>query len=241
MTEKAAIITPETKAREFDLWKQWKQDRDPMKLGNLLDSFAPAIHGVVRKFETVPLPPSTISAEAKRQAVNAFETYNPKAGAGLGTHVHNYLQKVNRFVYEHQNVGRIPEHRITQIGTFKAVKEELRQKLGREPSAQELADDLAWSLPEIERMERELRREVPETALQDIEFTFNVTNDAQRILSYIYYELSPKEKLVFEHLTGWAGKPKLTEDEIALRVGLSRDRVKKYKAQIAAKIRERMP
>jgi DNA-directed RNA polymerase sigma subunit (sigma70/sigma32) len=176
-----------------------------------------------------------------KQAIGAFKTFDPKAGASLGTHVMNHMQKVNRFVYEHQNVGRIPEHRITQIGTFNAVKSELRSKFGREPSATELSDDLNWSLPEIERMERELKREMPESAAMDVDFSFTSTNDSQRILNYIYYELSPKEKVVFEYLTGWAGKPRLTEPEIAVKIGATRERVKKIKAKIAEKIRGRMP
>ncbi len=231
----------EVKARELKLWKDWKQSNSQQTLGQLLDSVHPIIMTTVKKFETVPLSPSAITAEAKKQALNAFKTYDPNAGASLGTHLHNYMQKVNRFVYEHQNIGRIPEHRIVQIGTYQAVKGELKVKLGREPSASELADELNWSHAEVERMERELKREVPESAVSDVDFSFTQTSDAQKVLSFIYYELSPQEKVVFEYLTGWAGKPKLSEPEIALRVGLTKERVKKLKAHIAAKIRQRMP
>jgi RNA polymerase primary sigma factor len=239
-TEKEAAVAKERKAHEVSLWKEWKKTESPKVLGQLIDSFAPIIQSTVKKFDTVPLPPSAIAAEAKKQAIKAFETYNPKAGAALGTHVTNYMMKVNRFVYEHQNIGRIPEHRITQIGTYQAVLSELKEKRGRDPSAAELADELNWSPAEVERMERELRREVPETAVMDADFSFTQTSDAQKILNYIYYELSPNEKVVFEYLTGWAGKPKLDEDEIAKRVGVTRERVKKLKASIAAKVRQRM-
>lgn len=228
------------KAGELLLWKEWRKTESPQLMGKLIDSFAPVIQATVRKFETVPLPPSTIVAEAKKQMIRAFETFNPKAGAALGTHVHNHIQKVNRFVYEHQNIGRIPEHRITQIGTYTAVKGELKEKRGRDPSAAEMADELGWSLPEVERMERELRREVPETAVADVDFSFLASDDSQRLLNYIYYELTPNEKVVFEYLTGWAGKPKLSEDEIARRLGVDRLKVKKMKASIAAKIKARM-
>lgn len=201
MTEKTAI-TEESKAHELALWKDWHKSKDPAKLGQLLDSVHPIIATTVKRFESVPLPQSAIIAEAKKQAINAFQSFDPSAGASLGTHVHNHLQGVNRFVYEHQNIGRIPEHRIVQIGTYQAVKSDLRNKLGREPSATELSDELSWSHAEVERMERELKREVPESAVQDVDFSFNSTSDAQKILTYIYYELSPQEKVVFEYLTG---------------------------------------
>lgn len=239
--EKDAAVDARRKATELSLWKEWRKSERPETLGQLLDSFGPVFTQTVKRFESVPLPPSAILGEAKRQALHAFQTYNPKAGASLGTHLHNYMQKVNRFVYEHQNVGRIPEHRITQIGTYKAVQAELREKRRRDPSAAELADELNWSLPEVERMERELKREVPESAVDDVDFSFSASGEAQRILQYIYYELTPQEKVVFEHLTGWAGKPRLDEAEIAQRLSLTRERVKKVKAAIAAKVKARMP
>lgn len=234
-------VSAASKATEMTLWREWHKTKDPGKLGQLLDSVHPIIVNTVKRFESVPLPPSSITAEAKKQALNAFRTYDPTAGASLGTHVHNYMQKVNRFVYEHQNVGRIPEHRIVQIGTFNAVKSELREKLGREPSATEVGDELNWSHAEVERMERELKREVPESAVSDVDFSFTQTSDAQKVLGFIYYELSPQEKVVFEYLTGWAGKPKLPEEQIAAKIGATRERVKKLKAKIAAKIKQRMP
>lgn len=238
MEEKGAADA--VRAQELSLWKEWKKGQSPQVLGQLIDSVSPVIHSTVNKFSTVPLPKSAIEAEAKKQAIRAFETYNPRMGASLGTHLHNYMRKVNRFVYEHQNIGRIPEHRITQIGTYQAVKGELRDRLGRDASAAELADELGWSLAEVERIERELRREIPESAVLDSDFSFLVADEASKLLGFIYYELTPQEKVVFEYLTGWAGKPKLTEDEIAARIGVTHARVKKIKAEIAAKIRRRM-
>jgi RNA polymerase nonessential primary-like sigma factor len=240
MTEKEAVTSLD-KSLELSLWRDWHKTKDPQKLGQLLDSVHPIIVTTVKRFESVPLPPSALIAEAKKHAINAFASFDPKGGASLGTHVHNHLQGVNRFVYEHQNIGRIPEHRIVQIGTFQSVKSELKDKLGRDASATEIGDELNWSHAEVERMERELKREVPESAVKDVDFSFAQTTDAQRVLSFIYYELSPQEKVVFEYLTGWAGKPKLDDHAIGSKIGATRERVKKIKAHIAAKIKARMP
>lgn len=241
MTEKLALVQPDIKAQEMSLWKEWKDTSNPFVLGRLMTSMQPIIQTTVNKFSSVPIPSSAIEGEAKKQAINAFRTYNPRAGAALGTHVNNYMKKVNRFVYEHQNVGRIPEHRIIQIGTFQGVKSELRDKLSRDPSAIELSDELSWSLPEVERMERELMAEIPESAVADVDFTFSAQTEAQKILNFIYYELAPQEKVVFEHLTGWAGKPKISDHDIAARLGVNPDRVKKLKSSITRKIAARMP
>ncbi len=74
-----------------------------------------------------------------------------------------------------------------------------------------------------------------------MDFTFSAENEAQKILNYIYYELTPQEKVTFEYLTGWANKPKMSDQEIALKLGVSRERVKKLKSGITRKIAARMP
>lgn len=238
--EKEARIGAAVRVGEQAMWKAWSTSRDPSLLGKLMDSFAPIIGITVAKFREVPIPDSAIEAEAKRQALKAFQTYDPTKGAALGTHVTNRMKKVNDFIYEHQNIGRIPKHRITQIGTFNAVKVELGNKHGRSPSAVELADELGWSLPEIERMELELRGEVPETALET-DFSFTSVDPAQKVLQFIYYELSPREKVVFEHVTGWAGKAKASDAEIAGKLGISQSRVRAIRSDISKKIQRRLP
>jgi DNA-directed RNA polymerase sigma subunit (sigma70/sigma32) len=241
MIEKVALVQRDVQKQEMSLWKEWKDTNNPRVLGHLMTSIQPIIQTTVNKFSAVPIPSSAIEGEAKKQAISAFRTYNPRAGAALGTHVNNYMKKVNRFVYEHQNVGRIPEHRIIQIGTYQGVKSELNDKLGRSPSAVELSDELSWSLPEVERMERELKTEVPESAVADVDFTFSAQTEAQKILNYIYYELAPQEKVIFEHLTGWAGKPQISDQEISSKLRISPDRMKKLKSSITRKIAARMP
>lgn len=226
-------------AKELELWNAWKKTGNKRTLSSLLDSFRPMIGGVVNKFRPAHLPPSAVEAEAMSQAINAFGSYNPKSGAALGTHVYNNLKRVQRFVVERQNIGRIPDHRSLQVGTYNTVKTDLSEQLGREPSALELSDELNWSPAEVERISKELRREVPESNLIS-DFSFNRVTPEQKVLSYIYYELSPQEKTAFEYLTGWGGKPKLSDADIAKRVGVSRDRIRRIKANISNKIKEHM-
>ena len=137
------------KDTEFKLWQDWKKDEDPYKLNELLTSYKPMIKSTVKKWSGGGISDSVLRAKAEVQAVKAFKSYDPNKGAKLGTHVFNNMQKVSRLVYENQNISRIPEHRITKVGTYNNVKSFLEGKLDREPTQAELASELGWSLKDV--------------------------------------------------------------------------------------------
>ena len=170
----------------------------------------------------------------------AFETYNPSTGVKLSTYVNSKLPKVYRYVSERQNIGRIPEHRALKITSFKAAKDMLQYRLGREPNAAELSDELAWDLKEVERLTKELRKDVLLTSDIEESFSFHDTSQKQHILNMVYYELDPREKAVFELTTGFGGKRKKSTKEIADRLGVSVPTVGNIKRKVANKIEKYM-
>jgi len=229
-------------AKEFDpekVWRSWKREKDrrkkKKKLGLLLNHFDPAIQYRVNQFSGVPLPRATIEAEAKKQAVVAFRTYNPKKGASLRTHVGNRMPKVFRYVARRQNVGTIPEHRVAKINTFKKTKEYLFDVKGREATITELADELQWSPQEVSRMEAELRKDLGHSlSFQDTAFTD--FNQNMETINFAYYSMTPREQLVYDHSIGAHGKEQLTTSKIAKKLGVSPSQVSKIKKKLVTKI-----
>jgi len=224
-----------TAQQEFQLWKKWNENKSPENLNNLLDYMNPTIQSNVNKFRNAPIPNSALNLEAKKWAVKSFETYNPNRGAKLSTHTTNWMKKLNRYVYSRQNVGYIPEERVIKIQTFNNVKSNLETKLGREPSQVELADELSWPLQEVERMDKELRKDIaPTDTMSDFGY---ITSDPNReIFNYIYFELSPQEQTVYDYTVGAHGKQKLSGNEIAKKLNVSPSKVSQLKRNIGEKI-----
>jgi len=225
-------------AKEFDAdkaWRSWKREKDrrkkKKKLGALLVHFDPAIQHRVNQFSGVPLPRATIEAEAKKQAVVAFQTYNPKKGASLRTHVGNRMPKVFRYVARRQNIGTIPEHRVAKINTFKKTKEYLFDVKGREPTTIELADELSWSPQETSRMEAELRKDLGHSlSFQDTAFVD--FNQNMETINFAYYNMAPREQLVYDYSIGAHGKEQLSTSKIAAKLGISASQVSKIKKKL---------
>jgi DNA-directed RNA polymerase specialized sigma subunit len=224
------------KQLELDLWKKWKYNRDPLALEDLLRSLRPIVKRGASPFLRSGLPQSVLEAEVKRIIIEALDAYDPSAygDVQLSTFIISRIKKVNRLVYQHQNIGRISEQRITQVGTFNNVKSFLTDKHEREPTASELADELSWSIPEVERMERETRKDLI-SSVQQFEPGVIISDRDQEILELIYYELTQEEKLVYEYLLGKNGKPMLKPTQIAQRAGLSPAKVSRLRSSIMEK------
>jgi DNA-directed RNA polymerase specialized sigma subunit len=56
------------------------------------------------------------------------------------------------------------------------------------------------------------------------------------VIDFIYYELDPQEKTVYEYLTGKYGKPKKTAGEIASIMGVSDATVSRIRKRIEKKV-----
>lgn len=219
------------------VWRRWKRKKTEIDLSNLLTHVDPVIQRSVNKFQTAPLPRIAIEAEAKKQALMAFVSYNPKKGASLKTHVGHRMAKLFRYVAKRQNIGTIPEHRVAKIGTYEKTRETLHEEKGREPTIIELADELSWSPKEVSRMEAERRKDLGHTlSFQDHAFIdFNPNMEA---INFAYYSLSPQEQLVYDYSVGAHGRARSKNSEIAKRLGVSPSQISKLKKNIVIKIQK---
>jgi len=231
----------ERREREAKLWETWRSDKRQDTLEPLLTSFKPLIRSAVRKWSGGGIPDPVLTAKAEIFAVRAFNSFDPGREASLGTHVFNNVQRLSRVVTSNQNVARVPEHRVAKIGTYQNAKGHLESELDREPTSLEVAERLNWSLKDVNRMESALRQDllVSEDVLGDYQAAgWHDDERARDLVDFIYYELSPREKIVFEYLTGKYGKPKKTASEIATIMGVSNATVSRLRKSIEQKIEQ---
>jgi len=202
-----------------DIWKDWNVKKDTDNLVKLIDVFEPDVKYVVSKFKEADVPGFAIEADAKKNLVKSFHTYDPTKNIKLRTHAINSMQKVNRFIYDNQNVGKIPEHRILGITKFKDAQMTFKINNGRSPSSHELADTLKWDIAEVYRMNKELNKGVIGERADITKNSYNFVDDA--LSSYIYNSISPHLKLLFEYTVGYNGQPELEASEIKRKMNLT--------------------
>lgn len=221
--------------KETRLWKEWKRTGADAPLSELLTSLTPIVERSVKQWSGSVVPDFILRARANNLIVEALNDWDPNISK-MNTHLINRLQKLSRLVYENQNVARIPESRASKIGAYQSSFGELEDTLGREPSVGELADHMSWNVKEIERIQKDMRKEVPSSMLVSSPEFYSDTKD-KVLLDYYYNTLAPQNQVVFESLTGYGGKEVLTPLQIARRAGLTVNEVEENKNKFVTELK----
>lgn len=197
------------KSKDLELWATWKRTQNPADLQHLLNQMEPIIAREVNRWAN-STSRSLLESEGKRLAVEAFKTYDPKAGTALSTYVASRLPKLSRMVYANMNAARMSETQAMLFHTYNTATNELRDTLGREPSHDELSDHLGWSPKKLTEFKRQARRK---EFVESEEHPENDDTD-DHLVDFIYHDLPPQQKKIFEYTTGYGGARKKTGKEI---------------------------
>jgi RNA polymerase sigma factor (sigma-70 family) len=230
--------TSHKRQQELHMWRKWKDSGEtPEDMEPLLDSLQPLVNKRIRQFQGVPIQREVLRAEANRKVIGGLRRFDPEK-AQMHTFLTHELKGVRRYVQHHQNLSRIVEERANKIGDYQRSYSTLADQFDREPTAHELADHMKVSVKTVTRLQGELRQDLLASGAMEDPFV-DETPRSREVLKLIPYELTPTEMQVFEYLTGYGGKPKLTSTgEIARRLGWSDSKVSQVKNSISQKIRK---
>ena len=214
--------------RDLDLYHAWKGSGDKKALGALIHSLHPIIYSEVRRVSGT-LPEAAISAEAKKWAVRALQTFDPSKGVAVSTHVMNYLPKVRRLNYKFQNSARLPENLHLLFTEFKNASSHLENTLNREPTDEELAKHLGWSKPQVIKYKGSLYEDLIESGTQrPIETT--QFNSNKFLLDHLMDQLDEQEKLLL------LNKGEMSAADLAKKLGVNISRLNYLSAKLRDKI-----
>jgi len=229
----------DVKKQDVVLWKAYKAKPTATTLRPLMTAMKPLMHSEVNRWKA-SAPQPVLYREAQTLALHAINNFDPDKGAALGTHVMNRLKKLSRISYQNQDLVRLPENKKLRSQALYNATEELRNRHGRDPTNAELADQLVWSPKRVSDVQRSMVGEYIES--QDIGgdmFSDVYGRDAaDPVLDFIYYDLDHVDKQIFEHLTGYSGKPILSMSSVAMKLGLTESMVRSRKSKIIAKIKK---
>lgn len=204
-------------------------------LTRLMEHLGGVVASAINTYRAAPLPQLTLELEGKRQAVEAIKEWNPALGTSLGSFVGQRVrQRLYRYVAEHQNVARIPEHEVRRIGGFQRGVAFLTDQLGRDPTTEELADHLGVPPHRVTKLRKLFRKDLLESSFEAPEVEHDA--DYERAM-LAYYGLTDQEKLVFDFSLGAHGQPRLSGNDIAKRLSVAPSRVSALKESIATKLK----
>jgi len=239
-------VVSDLKQREVSIFEKWKKHNRKEDFQELYGSMEGMISKAARTASLGSnIPESAHKAWAAQNFLEALKTYKPNSGAALQTHVWNSVrQKSKRLNYLYQNLGHMPEPRIMKVGLYQTEYENMKEELQREPTTAELADRLSMSMRDIKRIQKEVKKDLSMSGGLEETGIFEMPAE-EETLDFLYFDLGPEEKLIFEYITGKYGKPKAVKpsgkidfDRISRSTGFSSSKVRSIHGRIKTKLKK---
>ena len=165
------------------------------------------------------IPLISVQIEAYKLAREAAKSYNPSTGVKFSTHLVNSLKKLSRLSTKYGAVLRVPENTQFGINKLQKLEKDLEHTLGRSPTTEELSHHSGFNVKAVTHTLQSRKTSTGISSLFDSPSLFDSSNDEW--VQFVYHDLSDKDKLIFEHKTGFGGKPVLDNATIAKKLNLS--------------------
>ena len=165
------------------------------------------------------LPAITVQVEAYKLAREAAKSYDPKSGYKFSTYLVNSLKKLSRLSTQYGNVVRTPENVQFGVNKLQNLEKDLEHTLGRSPTIEELSHHSGFSIPAVVKTLKSKKAVTGLSSVFDAPTLMDSSNDEW--IQFVYHDLSDRDKLIFEHKTGFGGKPVLDNAGIAKKLNLS--------------------
>jgi hypothetical protein len=196
----------------------WKDDPSDENYGALMKYLEPTISSGLKSYAQGD---QSLKVRAQILATHAVRSWDPSKGAAIRTHVFNNLKGLQRFRNQRSSAVHVPESVRGDAVKVKQWARNFESEKGYEPSDIEVADALSMSLKRIRKArhgELPMSRGISESG----DSTVTQARDPYTIWTdYVYHDLSPTNRKVFEWTTGYGGATVIPKREIARRLKIS--------------------
>ncbi|HUJ08424.1 MAG TPA: RNA polymerase sigma factor RpoD/SigA [Verrucomicrobiae bacterium] len=248
------LLTPKDEIRlAARIKKGDKQARADMIKANLR-----LVVKIAHDYSNFGLPLLDLISEGNIGLMKAVERFDPKKGGKLSTYAAWWIkQSIKRALANQAKTIRLPVHLVDKISKMKRAGHKLSEKLGREPTDQELADVLDMPRSKVAQLRtisvRPASLDAPigeedatefseivgdETALTPFELLRDKT--LRQEVRDILEELDAREAEILTMRFGLDGSKPRTLEEVGKRFKVTRERVRQIQNIALTKLRRVM-
>jgi RNA polymerase primary sigma factor len=222
---------------------------------HLITANSRLVISVAKKYMGRGVPFLDLIQEGNIGLIRAAKKFDYRRGHKFSTYATWWIrQAVTRAIADQGRTIRVPVHMGDQINKLLRVQHQLTQRLGRDPSVDELAEALEVTPQKVENMIQVARRplslETPtddeedsvlgdfiqdeEVPAPDETATYNLLREH---LESVLNGLPPREVRILQLRYGLLDGQAYTLEEVGRKMGVTRERVRQIEAQALSRLR----
>lgn len=211
---------------------------------------------IARDYEGIGLPLLDLISEGNIGLMKAVERFDPAKGGKLSTYGSWWIkQSIKRALANQSKTIRLPVHLVDKISKMRRTAMRLQEELGREPTDEELGEELGTTASRVAQMRMAAIRpasldapigdedsnnfaEVVQDESADTPYEQLEEKTVTRMLQEMVKTLDPREATILRARFGLDGGPQKTLEEVGQKFGVTRERVRQIQNIALKKLRK---
>ena len=213
---------------------------------------------IAREYEDYGMPLLDLINEGNLGLMKAVERFDPGKGAKLSTYSSWWIkQSIKRALANQSKTIRLPVHVVDKLFHMRKAAVKLQEVFGREPTDEELGDELGLSAQKVaqlrtaairpasleaplgddetSRIADVVRDESAETPYEQLE-----EKTSSSMLREMVATLDPREAEILRYRFGLDGDDERTLEDVGERFGVTRERIRQIQNVALAKLRKQI-